>query len=127
MSHLIYIMSNSESESEYVRGSECARIVIKTGQCINSMRDDIITEKKRNKALEVVTKELSDKYKAEQIKAKLLQQELEYYKGKSNKKLNSNLSEQSLSKLFDKKDEYILAESNKGVDEMIAQLRKQYL
>lgn len=123
----MYIMSNMESESEYVRGSECARIVIKTGHCINNMRDDIIHEKKKIKALEVVTKELSDKYKAEQAKAKMLQQELEYYKAKSNKRLNSTLSEQSLAKLFDKKDEYIIAESNKGIDEMIAQLRKQYL
>jgi hypothetical protein len=120
-------MSNTESESEYVRGSECARIVIKTGQCINNMRDDIINEKKKNKAYEVVIKEVSHKYKEEAVKNKMLQQELEYYKGKSNKKLNSNLSEQSLAKLFDKKDEYIATESNKGVDDMIAQLRKQYL
>ncbi len=55
--------NNSDSESEYVRGSECARIVIKTGQCINSMRDDIINEKKKTKALDVLAKEFSDKYK----------------------------------------------------------------
>lgn len=117
----------SETESEYVRGSECARIVIKTGQCINNMRDDIISEKKKNKAMDVVIKEVSHKYKEEQVKTKMLQQELDYYKNKSNKKLNSNLSEQSLAKLFEKKDEYIMIESNKGVDDMVAQLRKQYL
>jgi hypothetical protein len=117
----------SNSESEYVRGSECARIVIKTGQCINSMRDDIIQEKKKNKAYEIVIKELSNKLKTEKSRNQLLQQELEYYKGKSNKKLNQTLSEQSLSKLFDKKDEYIVIESNKGIDELVNQLRKQYL
>jgi hypothetical protein len=115
------------TESEYVRGSECARIVIKTGQCINSMRDDIIQEKKKTKAFEILTKEISSKLKAEQHKNKIIQQELDYYKIKSNKKLNQTLSEQSLSRLFDKKDEYIIAESNKGVDDMVAQLRKQYL
>jgi serine/threonine protein phosphatase PrpC len=116
-----------QSESEYVRGSECARIVIKTGQCINSMRDDIIQEKKKNRAYEIITKELSQKLKKEQSKNTMMHQELEYYKNKSNKKLNQSLSEQSLSKLLDKKDEYIMIESNKGVDDMVVQLRKQYL
>ncbi len=119
--------NNSDSESEYVRGSECARIVIKTGQCINSMRDDIINEKKKTKALDVLAKEFSDKYKIERNKAMMLQQELEHYKSKQNKKVNSTLSEQSLAKLFEKKDEYIAAESNKGIEDMINQLRKNYL
>lgn len=118
---------SSSDESEYVRGSECARIVIKTGQCINNMRDDIINEKKKNKALDILTKEFSDKYKIERNKAMMLQQELDHYKSKQNKKLNSTLSEQSLAKLFEKKDEYIKVESNKGIDEMINQLRKNYL
>ena len=75
-------------ESEYVRGSECSRIVIKTGQCINNMRNEIIMEKKRSKALEVVTKELSDKYKTERTKAMMLEQELDYYKKKTKKVKN---------------------------------------
>ena len=91
------------------------------------MRDEIINEKKKNKALDVLTKEFSDKYKAERNKTMMLQQELEHYKLKQNKKLNSTLSEQSLAKLFDKKDEYIAVESNKGIEEMINQLRKNYL
>ncbi len=119
--------NNSDSESEYVRGSECARIVIKTGQCINSMRDDIINEKKKTKALDALTKEFSDKYKIERNKAMMLQQELEHYKSKQNKKVSSSLSEQSLAKLLERKDEYIATESNKGIEDMINQLRKNYL
>ena len=120
-------MTDTDSESEYVRGSECARIVVKTGQCINNMREDLINEKKRNKALDIIAKELSDKCKMERNKAIMLQQELDYYKTKQGKKLNSSLSEQSLARLFEKKDEYIASKSCEGVNEMVEQLRRQYL
>lgn len=119
-------MGDSDEESEYVRGSECARIVVKTGQCINNMRDDIINEKKKNKALDVLVKEFSDKYKIERNKSMMLQQELEHYKTKTNR-INTSLSEQSLARLFDKKDEYIATKSNEGVNELIDQMRKNYL
>jgi hypothetical protein len=78
-------MSNTETESEYVRGSECARIVIKTGQCINNMRDEIISEKKKSNALDLLAKEFSDKYKSEHKKNLLLQQEMEQCSKAQNK------------------------------------------
>jgi hypothetical protein len=122
-------MSNdSESDcSAYVRESEASRLIIQSGKCINDMRDNIIAEKKKNKALHVVTKEISDKYKAEKTRVTLLEQELEYYKSKPNKKINTSLSEQALSKLFEKKDAYIIEKSNENIEELIEQLRKQYL
>lgn len=122
-------MSDDESdcESQYVRGSECARIVVKTGNCINSLRDDVINEKKKNKALEIVTKEISEKYKMEKTRSRALEQELDYYKNKPNKKINTTMSEKALAKLFEKKDAYIIEKSNEGVNEMVEQLRKQYL
>ena len=121
-------MSDNESEtSEFCRASEVGKIVRRTTTHINELRDDVINEKRKNMALEAVTKELSHKYKTENNRVKMLEQELEYYKTKSTKKVNTSLSEKSLEKLFQKKDAYIAEKSNEGVEDMIEQLRKQYL
>lgn len=115
------------TESEYVRGSECQRIVLKSGQCINSMRDEIIEEKKKNIALDRIIRELAEKHKLSVKEIDRLEDELDYYRGKSNKKVSASLSEKSLNTLLDKKDEYIMKESHKGVDELVEVLRKKYL
>lgn len=118
---------HSDTETEYMRASECQRVITKTNTFVNDIRNDLINERKRNIALTTVTKELSSKYKNTSLELTLAKQELEHYKNKVNRVPSKTMSEATMLKLFDKKDDYILRESQKGVDELVEQLRKEYL
>lgn len=116
-----------DTETEYCRASEVNRILDKTYVVIENLQNNYIAEKRKNIVIDKIIREKNDELRKEKTDNQLLKQELEHYKNKDlNKKINTNLESHKITKVFNIKEKYIEEKVNENLDELYAQISKQY-
>lgn len=116
----------SETQSEYVRASECTRIMDQAADIVMNLKEELYEKEKKLMAFDKIVRELAEKNKNINGEVSKLKQENDHYKNKNNVKINSKISEHKLVGYFDKDNRKIKNISIDDVDDTVIHLRKYY-
>lgn len=116
----------TENETEYCRASESKRMLDKSFQKLNNLREQLIIEKRKINALDKVIKEIVDEKKGYKLELDMTKQELDHFKNRNNIKMSNSINEHAIMNFFKEGDERIIQESLQGVDQLAEKYRQLY-